>query len=768
MRHCKAIITVATGRHGTRQFPVQRVEQYATDQNIDSDADTFSLDIGDVDNKLALCLDRDNEVRVQLYVDDLLGRPQPIFKGIVDTAVRDTDYVLSMQGRDEPSSLAVDSDALPGRWRHVVPAQWIAQRAHALGISSTKIASMANIASYYTDGSEKEWAAWYRMARMRHMYMWTDNVGALIIDKLGYSLVPTYKFGMPPRGQSSSGWFPVEDAPQTSNKNTRVRRVLVYGMKGGSKGAKKKSLATAMVAQGIDTSIGAWKKQPTTILTSTTAKTQTELKKVADEEVFESIVGTQELTLTVRDTGVLIEQNKMALVNLPDHGIVMEPWFVVGVQRHGGPDGAVQIVRLREKGFAISKRVPDAPALQNAKDSATDKPVASIGAALAKQGSALGIRWADSFVKATHEFGTPAGWDFAVFLGVLLSICQHESSFQNEREKNANAVGNGEEWQDYQDWLNSGDRLTSKKSAAELLREYQETFANSAGNPLNPFRTRSSSAEAGVGPMQLTSAGYKDWADQYGWNGTPKVGEYDGGRWNPESNIRAAARALVEKLKTSPPADPTQADNIWIGVGRYNGGGPHDAYATAVKSLYDSTYGGAAASAVASVKSLPDGSAVRSFTIPGHGNLILPSAAPKEVAKAITWAMQRLGDPYEWGGTGPNYDCSSFVTAALAQAAPYLAKMLDRPVQATKHHGEDTYTLWKKGTAVTKDNLLPGDLIFFRGVPPEHVAMYIGDGLYIHDPQPHQGVSIGAIGDDWSRTNWSGARRYITWINRAD
>jgi cell wall-associated NlpC family hydrolase/prophage tail gpP-like protein len=746
-RTASAIITVATGRHGVQQLPVQRVEQYTTTQSIDVDADSFSLDIGDPDGALELCLNRDNEVRASIFVTDLLGRPQQIFQGIADVAQLDTDFVLSTEGRDEPSSLAVDSDALPGRWRHVIPKKWISERAAALGISRIRCADMATITSYFTDGSEKEWASWYRMARMRGMYMWSDQFGTLIIDKLGYALSPTYRFGKPPPGQSSAGWIPVEDAPQTSTKQSRVRQVLVYGMTGGKKKKGNKN-PTGIVAQGLDTTIAGWKKKPRSIMTSTTAKNQVALQKIADDEVFESIVGAQELILTIRDEGVLIAQNMMALVNMPEYGIENEPWFVVGVQRQGGPGGLTQIVRLREKGFALSKRIPSAPTIT--KDPSETRAASSIAAALANTG---GIRWSDSFVRATNEFGVANGWDFAVFLGVLLAMCEQETGFTNEREG-----GKGYEWAPLDQWSNLPAQL-GITNAQDLLIEYERHFANSASNVFNPM-----GREAGVGPMQLTSIGFKEQADKYGWNGAPATSdEYQGGRWNPDSNIRAAAQALIEKLKVNPPADPTNANDIWIGVARYNGS---TAYADKVKALFNSQFYGAAKSAVAAAQSIPAGSAIYTYTIPGHGVVNLSAGTPSEAAKAIAFCMARLGDPYEWGGVGPNYDCSSLVTAALAAAAPYLARSLDRPITSPKHHGDDTYTLYDKGTAVTKDNLLPGDLVFFRGLPPEHVGMYIDDGLFVHDPQPGETVKVSSLGEEWFRQNWTGARRYVNWPYR--
>lgn len=755
LRQCKAIVTVAIGRRGSRQFPVQRVENYTLNQSVDTDADSFSVDIGDSDNELALCLERDNAVKVQLFVDNDKNVLVPIFNGIVDTVNRSEDMVLAMEGRDLPSSLAIDSDAFPGRWKHLRPKQWLEGRAHALGIGLTAVADMAPIASLVTDGSEKEWALWYRVARKRGMYVWSDNVGRLIVDKLGYALSASYKFGNPPKGQASSGWFGVEAVAQNSTKQGRIRKVLIYG-----ENAKK---GKAMVAQGIDTSISSWERQPLMIQTSTTDKTIADLKETADEEVFESIVGSQEIELTIRDTGVLIQQNRMGLINLPMLDIENELWFIVGVQREGGVDGLTQRVRLREKGFALTKRVPDAPKLQP--DPATDKPISSIGGALKQViGKDWPSGWIDSFVRATNEFGVPAGWDFSVFLGVLLSIASHEHGDGVPRNVRGSVNGaiNGVQWVPFADFRGETE---SPNRTGGTRDQYNRTFANAQKNPYNP---RYPNSEDAVGIMQLVTPGFKDWADEYGWDGKPKHDEYEGGRWNPDSNIRAGARAFLGKLKAVN-ANPLIPGSIWQGVAAYYGSTDAAAnkdYAARVKKLYDSLYEGMVVGAVAATKALPPGSSETAVAIPGYGTLQLPKATPLEARKAISFCLARMGDAYKYGGSGPLYDCSSFVTKALSIGAAYLRLKFDEPKESPPHHGESTYTLFDKGAKVTRDNLLAGDLVFFRGTPPEHVGMYLTDGLFIHDPAPGKFVRVNSIGEDYYRENYTGARRYITWIAR--
>lgn len=760
MRTCSAIITLTQGRGGTKQYPVQRVETYTTEQSVDNDADAFTLNIGDSDNKLRACLERDNEARLNLFLSDLKGKLHPIFTGIADQIQQTEDMTLSFHGRDTNSALAVDSDSMPGQFLKIMPKALIQKRAAALGITHTSIAPMSILQTITADGSESEWAFWYRIARMKGMYIWSDENGMLIIDKLGYALAPTYKFGVAPRGQNQAQWLQVENETFTSDK-TRQRKAIVYGESGAIKktAIAKAVTGTAMVAQGIDVTIRNWKRKPVSISTSTTAKTKKELKTEADDTIFESIVGAQEISLTVRDTGVLIRQNRMCQVNLPDQKI-SGIYFIVGVTRQGGPDGLTQVVRLREKGFALSKRIPTAPTLT--KDASINRPVASIAAAIASLGT---VRWPDAFVRATQEFGVPAGWDVAVFLTALLTLCQKESSFTNVREASSKGISHVE-WLPFDQWVNSPSIINKKESESNLETLYQQTFSNAAGNQFNPFYP---DREAGVGPMQLTTLAYKQQADQFGWARKSAIGEYDGGRWNPESNIRAAAKAFVGKLQASPPADPTNPKTIIIGFERWNGSGPAAvAYGKSAYAIFTGLLKQIQTS-IASVAPVGANSTDGTFSVPsadGSHEINLPANTPDDARKAINFCRARLGQRYKWAGTGPLYDCASLVTAALASASAGLRAVLDEPSEG--HHGDTTYTLFAKGRflSVPKDNLLPGDLVFFEAKSPdkpEHVGMYLDDGLFIHDPHTGDFVKVSSLGEDWYRDKYAGARRIVLW-----
>lgn len=732
-RQVYTILSANIGRTAHRQLPVHRVETYEFEQAMDIDTDGFSIAIGDHDSKYAFLLDRDTEVRAAVYLKDTRGRFHAMFTGISDSIAKSSDdMTLNITGRDL-SSLAL-GDAPPGKWKHVRPKQFITNRAHNVGLPNILIHEMREFATLVSDGSETEWAFWYRMAREREMWMWTEPNGKLMIDKLGYSLAPSYRFGQPPRGVSSAGWIMPERVAVTKSTTDRVGDVWVYG--------QDAKTSIPFVTRGIDTTIKGWKRKPLRIMASSTAKSVSEAKKEADLEVFESIVGAFEIELTIHDVGTLVLQNRMARVELPDFDLSGN-FFIVGVRSVGSGDGMTQVLRLRQKGFAMSKRVPSDPKLVDS-DVGKNAVSASIGAQLATLGRGMGVQWADSFVRATREFGTANGWDTAVFLGVLLAICEHESSFRNVRR------GGDTEWMSLSAWMGRDDQL--RRSGAGLDRGiegrlYEETFANEPNYA--------------VGPMQLLSQSYKDWADQYGWNGKPTPGELEGGRWNPDSNIRAAARALIEKLNTPPRANPTKADDIWIGVRRYYGStdeSKNEQYMRAVRALYNTRFKELAKNATTTSSKLVAGSTATKIQVPGHGEYQAPTAAPDAVKKAINFCLRHLGDRYQWAGSGPYYDCSSLVTAALASASTALHATLDEPYPG--HHGESTYTLYKKGRAIKRDELLAGDLVFFNNL--DHVGMYLGEGLMIHDPHTGDVVKISAL-TGWYSENYVGARRFIEW-----
>ncbi|WP_329159905.1 C40 family peptidase [Streptomyces sp. NBC_01717] len=135
---------------------------------------------------------------------------------------------------------------------------------------------------------------------------------------------------------------------------------------------------------------------------------------------------------------------------------------------------------------------------------------------------------------------------------------------------------------------------------------------------------------------------------------------------------------------------------------------------------------------------IPEGSVPKGYAIP-------KDADPK-ARKAIEWAMHQLGTLYQWGGSctnshGPDpmgrCDCSSLMQQAYAHVGVTLTRT--------------TYTQVNEGKAVSPAQLQPGDLIFSRGsaARPEHVGMYMGEGLVIEAPRTAKPVRITPI-KDWT------------------
>jgi peptidoglycan DL-endopeptidase CwlO len=100
-------------------------------------------------------------------------------------------------------------------------------------------------------------------------------------------------------------------------------------------------------------------------------------------------------------------------------------------------------------------------------------------------------------------------------------------------------------------------------------------------------------------------------------------------------------------------------------------------------------------------------------------------------AQALQAALSRLGDPYVWGAVGPGeFDCSGLVMWAYAQVGISLP-----------HY---TGSQWDSGVHVSRNDLEPGDLVFFFS-NISHVGMYIGNGLMIDAPNFREVVRVEPI-----------------------
>jgi peptidoglycan DL-endopeptidase CwlO len=113
-----------------------------------------------------------------------------------------------------------------------------------------------------------------------------------------------------------------------------------------------------------------------------------------------------------------------------------------------------------------------------------------------------------------------------------------------------------------------------------------------------------------------------------------------------------------------------------------------------------------------------------------YPDVVLPEATNVGTT-ALRAALTKRGDPYVWGAAGPSeFDCSGLVEWAFAQEGISLP-----------HY---TGSLWNSGMHVSKDDLEPGDLVFFFA-DISHVGIYIGNGLMVDAPSTGQLVQVQAV-----------------------
>ncbi len=104
-------------------------------------------------------------------------------------------------------------------------------------------------------------------------------------------------------------------------------------------------------------------------------------------------------------------------------------------------------------------------------------------------------------------------------------------------------------------------------------------------------------------------------------------------------------------------------------------------------------------------------------------------------------ALELRGEPYRFGGEGKRgFDCSGLVHYAFEQVGASVPRTAEAQYDAVR--------------PVYRDNLRPGDLVFFRttGVFVSHVGIYVGDGRFVHALNPDQPVTVAELDSPyWSR-----------------
>ncbi|WBW50390.1 C40 family peptidase [Peptoniphilus equinus] len=129
-----------------------------------------------------------------------------------------------------------------------------------------------------------------------------------------------------------------------------------------------------------------------------------------------------------------------------------------------------------------------------------------------------------------------------------------------------------------------------------------------------------------------------------------------------------------------------------------------------------------------------------------------PSAPATGTAKvAIDSALSKLGSPYVWGSTGAEgYDCSGLVYAVYVN---------ELGVKLPRTSSDMSQT----GTQVSRENLQPGDLVFFNtgGSGVSHVGIYEGNGNFIHASSGSGKVIVSNLSEDYYNARYTNATRVL-------
>lgn len=120
-----------------------------------------------------------------------------------------------------------------------------------------------------------------------------------------------------------------------------------------------------------------------------------------------------------------------------------------------------------------------------------------------------------------------------------------------------------------------------------------------------------------------------------------------------------------------------------------------------------------------------------------------PNVDPVKATAVISEMHKYLGIPYVWGGTTPSgFDCSGLMQ--------YVYRMFGVELPRVARQQQDV------GINIPLSEIQPGDMLF-RHDPATHVAIYIGNGEYLHAPRTGDVIKISKYNPSW----WTSATRVL-------
>ena len=118
----------------------------------------------------------------------------------------------------------------------------------------------------------------------------------------------------------------------------------------------------------------------------------------------------------------------------------------------------------------------------------------------------------------------------------------------------------------------------------------------------------------------------------------------------------------------------------------------------------------------------------------------------------VLYALGLLDTGYRFGGKNPEagLDCSGMVSYIYREALGL----------AVTGSAAD---IARRGKSIARDNLRPGDLVFFNTLNRSfsHVGIYIGDGRFINAPSTNGRVRIDRLDNRYYAERYEAARSYF-------
>ena len=134
----------------------------------------------------------------------------------------------------------------------------------------------------------------------------------------------------------------------------------------------------------------------------------------------------------------------------------------------------------------------------------------------------------------------------------------------------------------------------------------------------------------------------------------------------------------------------------------------------------------------------------------GPSSSTIDIATSAIVQEIILHSMSLIGVRYRWGGNTPEHglDCSGFIRYVFEKAATLSLPRTSRSISQV-------------GQVVDKEDLQPGDLVFFNTLRRQfsHVGVYLGGNQFIHAPSKGKTIAISKFDHAYWASRYNGARR---------